>query len=50
MISRKDARSLVRSGAVYVDGIRAHSADAKLEGGEKVAANGKVLNREEYVY
>jgi 16S rRNA pseudouridine516 synthase len=50
MVSRKDARSLVRSGAVYVDGALARSADAKLMGGEEVAVNGKTLAREEFVY
>jgi 16S rRNA pseudouridine516 synthase len=50
MLSRKDARSLVRSGAVYVRGIRAHSGDQKLAGSEEVTANGKTLSREEFVY
>jgi 16S rRNA pseudouridine516 synthase len=50
MISRKDARSLVRSGAVLVDGTRAHSGDQKLAGGEAVLANGKALAQGDYAY
>jgi 16S rRNA pseudouridine516 synthase len=50
MISRKDARALVRSGAVFVGGIRAHSGDQKLAEDDEVTANGKALSRGEFVY
>ena len=50
MISRKEARALVRSGAVFVGGARARSGDAKIELGAEIVANGKPIATDEFVY
>ncbi len=49
-ISRKDARSLVRAGAVLVNGKNARSPDQKVAGDEEICANGKILSKDEFVY
>jgi len=49
-ISRSAVRALVARGAVTVDGAVCRKADMPLAGGEAVCADGKPLDREEYVY
>lgn len=49
-IPRSAARALVARGAVTVDGAVCRKADMPLAGGEAVCADGKPLDREEYVY
>ncbi len=49
-ITRKDARSLVRAGAVLVDSQNARSPDMKVSGDETISANGKTISRDEFVY
>lgn len=49
-VSRSEARSLIKSGRVLVDEIKALSPEQKLQGGETVSVNGEIIDLDKHVY
>lgn len=49
-ISRSQAKALIKSKAVFINGACAENADLKISGTDEISVNGKSINKNQFVY